>query len=189
MRKYWLLGIFVFATSMLYADDHGKIIFGVGAGNAEFSKLAFVDDDKLETLSFGYEYSDFYSVELSYINLGQVTDRYFPPNVVTITPDILSLETKGITIAPAFEFDFSDNWSFAARLGLAILDAEKQWLGGTIIDDFYLNDNGGTETKFFYGFRLQYDFDDSMSLEINWDQYEVESIAVDTVYAKLNFYF
>lgn len=189
MRKYWLLGIFVFGTSMLYADNQDKIVFGIGAGNAEYNKGAFNEDDKLETFSFGYEYSDFYSVELSYINLGQVTDRFFPPNVVTVTPDILSLESKGITLAPAFEFDFSDNWSFAARLGLSILDVEKQWLGGTVTDSFYLNDTGGTETEFFYGFRLQYDLDDSMSLEINWDNYEVESIDVDTVYAKINFYF
>ena len=189
MKKFWLIGIFFFATSMLYADSRDKLIFALGAGNADYTKGAFNDDETLETLSFGYQYSDFYSLELSYIDLGRVTDRYFPSNVVTISPDVLTLESKGLTIAPKFDFSLSNNWSVSTRIGLSILDTDKQWAGGTVLEDFYLDDTGGTETKFFYGFGLKYDIDDSMSFELNWDNYEVESVDVDAVYAKLNFYF
>ena len=189
MRKYWTVGILVFTTSMLYADNTNQIYLGYGFGNAEYNKGAFADDDDIEMLSFGYEYSDAYSVEFSVIDLGLVRDRYFPPNVVTLTPDVLQLDTRGLTLAPALEWDLSNNWSISARAGISIFDIEKEWSGGTVVDDFYLNDTGGTETEFFYGFRLQYNLNDSMSLEFNWDQYEIESIDVDTVYAKINFYF
>ncbi len=189
MKKYWSLGIILLATSMLYAEEETQIYLGYGLGTAEYMKGAYADDDNLEMLALGYKYSDFYSVEFSYIDLGTVRDRYFPSNVVTITPDILQLDTKAITIAPAFEWDLSRNWSVSARAGLAILDTEKQWSGGTVIDDFYLNDTGGVDTDFFYGFRLQYHLSDDLSLELNWDNYDIESINVDTIYAKLNLYF
>ena len=189
MRKFWLLGLFFFATSLLYADRTDQIYLGYGIGTVEYGKGAFNDDEDIELLSLGYEYSDFYSVEFSYIDLGTVRDRYFPPNVVTLTPDILQLETKGITIAPAFEWDLSGNWSVAAKIGLSVFDIDKRWSGGTVVDEFYANDIGGTETELFYGFRLQYDISDDMSLELNWDKYDIESIDADTVYAKFNLYF
>ena len=189
MRKYWLLGLFIFTTSLLYADKSGQSYIGYGFGDAEYSKASFNDDDDIEMFAIGYEYSDKYSLEFGYIDLGNAVDRYFPSNVITLTPDVLELETRGITLAPAWEWDLSRSWSISARAGISIFDIEKEWRGGTVVDDFYLDDNGGTKTEFFYGFRLQYDISDDVTLEVNWDNYEVESVDVDTVYAKINVYF
>lgn len=189
LKNLPLVGIFILSSSMLYAEEENQLYVGIGAGTADYQKGPFNDDDNLKTFSIGYDYSDFYSVEVSYLDLGTVSDRYFPNNVITVTPDTLMLDVKGLTIAPAFEFDLSPHWSVSARLGLAVLEFDKTWFGGTVIDDTYLYDDGVTETDFFYGFRLQYDMNDHTTFELNWDKYEVDSIDVDTVYAKLNFYF
>jgi hypothetical protein len=189
MKKFYLPGIFILSASVIYADHDNDLYVGVGAGTAEYNQSAFNVDDDLTIFALGYDYSNFYSIEAAYVDLGDVRDRYFGPSIITLTPDTLALSAEGFTIAPAFEFELSRHWSISARLGLSVMEVDKLWSGGTLIHDTYLADVGGTETEFFHGFRLQFQPNDAMSFEINWDQYEVASVEVDTVYAKANFYF
>lgn len=77
----------------------------------------------------------------------------------------------------------------SGKLGVAILDVNKQWSGGTVIDPNLANDTGGTETEIFFGAQLQYSFNESLSLELNWDRYEVEEVDVDGIYTKINIHF
>ena len=103
MKKFYLLGLFVLSAGAIYADhDDNNLYVGVGAGNAEYNQSAFNVDDDFTIFALGYDYSDFYSIEAAYIDLGDVRDRYFGPSIITLTPDSLALSAEVFTIAPAF---------------------------------------------------------------------------------------
>jgi len=112
-----------------------------------------------------------------------------PNDVISLTQDTLSLDAKGFTVASKFSWEVALPLVLSAKVGVSVLDIDKRWSGGTLVDTSLANDTGGTETEFFLGAQLQYKISESFSVELNWDRYEVEGINVDGIYAKTNIHF
>ena len=189
MKNTLLLFIAVSYSNVCFAGEDNKWFIGLGVGNSQYEDSAFNEDDNLIFLSGGYVFSDVFSVEAGYIDLGSVKDRIFPDDVISLNQDTLSLEAQGFTIASRFSWKVTEPLALSAKLGVSILDIDKQWSGGTWFDTNLANDTGGTETELFFGIQLQYKISDPISLELNWDRYKVEEVDVDGIYAKVNIHF
>lgn len=189
MKKTYFLFIAIIFSNLCHANDDDKWFVGFGGGSAKYEGPIFKADDNLVMLSGGYVFSNIVSVEASYIDLGNVSDRVIPSNQISLTQDILTLEARGFTAASIFGWEIMESVTLSGKLGISILDIEKQWSGGTLIDADLANDIGGNEMKFFAGVQLKYQINESFSLGINWDRYEVENIDVDGIYASANIHF
>jgi len=189
MKNTCLLFIVVSCSSACFAEEDSKWFIGLGAGNSEYEDSAFSEKDDLISFSGGYVFNEFISVEAGYIDLGNVRDRVLPDDIISLTQDTLSLDAKGFTVASKFSWEVAHRLVLSAKAGVSVLDIDKRWSGGILVDTSLSNDTGGTETDFFLGVQFQYKVSESFSMELNWDRYEVEGIDVDGIYVKANIHF
>lgn len=189
VKNTWLLFIVVSCSSACFAGEDNEWFIGLGAGNAEYEDSTFSEKDDLISLSGGFVFNEFFSVEAGYIDLGGVEGRVLPDDVISLTQDTLSLDATGFTVASKFSWEVALPLVLSAKAGLSVLDIDKRWSGGTLINTSLVNDTGGTETEFFLGAQLQYKVSELFSIELNWDRYKVEGIDVDGIYAKTNIHF
>jgi hypothetical protein len=189
VKNAWFLFIAVSYSSICFAGEDNKWFIGLGVGNAAYENSVFSENDDLIFFSGGHAFNEIFSVEIGYIDLGGVKGRLLPNDVISLTQDTLSLDAKGFTVASKFSWEVALPLVLSAKVGVSVLDIDKRWSGGTLVDTSLANDTGGTETEFFLGAQLQYKISESFSVELNWDRYEVEGINVDGVYAKTNIHF
>lgn len=189
MEKIWVLLVAVSYSGLCLAEEEKPWFIGLGVGSAEYDEPAFSERDNLVSFSGGYVFNDIFSVEVSYIDLGSVESRTLPSGLISLTQDTLTLEAKGFTVASIFSWQVAAPLALSAKLGVSVWDIDKQWSGGTIIDNNLASDTGGTETDLFVGVQLQYKISESLSLGLNWDRYKVEDIDIDGTYAKINIHF
>ncbi|HBC58221.1 MAG TPA: hypothetical protein DCZ03_13765 [Gammaproteobacteria bacterium] len=189
IKNILILSIAFSFSDMCFAEEDSKWFIGFGLGSAEYDGSNFSGSDNLISLSGGYIFSGIFSFEAGYIDLGNVKDRIIPDNVISIHPDTLSLEAQGFTIASKFSWEVAEPLALSAKLGVSILDIDKQWSGGTVFNSTLTNDTGGTETEFFFGAQLQYIVGEKLTIELNWDRYKVEDVDIDGIYGKVNIHF
>lgn len=185
--KQHLLLLPVLIAGPCIADDNWYV--GIGAGIAEYDKGQFQPDDTLLQLSGGFRFNTVFAVEAAYVDLGDVQDRALPEDTVSLAQDTLAMDVRGIKVAPALRWEVLDSFFLSGRLGVAVLDIDKEWSGGTVVDPQLANDTGGTETEMFGGVRVQYSASDAVSVGLSWDRYEVEDIDVDGIYATIGYSF
>lgn len=95
MKNMWILFVVLTYSSFGFAAEDNKWIIGLGIGSTKYQESVFSDSDNLVSISGGYIYSDAFSIEAGYIDLGSVMDRVVPDDVISINQDTLSLEAKG----------------------------------------------------------------------------------------------
>jgi hypothetical protein len=169
---------------------------GISTGNADFdtnnleiinnnSSDGFHASDTSYKLILGYHFNDVFSIESSYVDLGNVNDIIYPSGNVSLGQDQLFLQANGFTIAPKVSWNVVEKFSISARLGVSFLNSDKRWNGGTSLIPELVNDVGGSDTELFYGIDLSYHFNDSVSLGVSKDFYKVEEINTDVLSATL----
>jgi hypothetical protein len=189
MKKAWILFMALSYTGASIAKEDHDWYIGAGVGKANFEDSYFSESDNLLSLSGGYIFSKFFAVEAGYVDLGSVKGSVLPDNFITLNQDTLSLDASGFVVASKFKWELSTSLELAAKAGVSVIDSDKRWSGGTLVDGSIANDTGGTAAELFLGVQIQYQVSERFSVQLNWDRYKIEEIDVDGVYAKVNFHF
>jgi hypothetical protein len=169
-----------FPPSTVYAQGSGYM--GIGLGQAAYRDGLFKDSGTLATLYAGYRLTEQLSLELAYIDLGKAEDRVVPDGVISLTQDTLHLDVSAFTIAPALRQRILPSLEVSALAGLAVLDVQKTWWGGTVVDPVLAEDTGGIETQPFWGLRLLYEISGTQAVGMSWQHHEAEGVAIEAVY-------
>jgi opacity protein-like surface antigen len=181
---FWMLSYF---TTTIHADEK-KWYCGIDIGDASYKEGEFDTSDSVFNLFGGYNVNKYLSLEASYIDLGKVRDSILPTGVVSISEDILSLDTNGITISPVLNLEITERIKFLGILGISVLDVKKQWTGGTLITNLR-NDTGGTETNIFGKIGIEFKITDRIFIRTQFERYEIEDINVDNITGGIGFKF
>jgi hypothetical protein len=162
---------------------------GVGLGTSEYEGDGLDDGASFTSIYGGYIFNDYLSLEGAYVDLGKAKDRILPAGVISLTQDTLRIDANGFTIAPVFNYAITQSFHISAMFGVAALDVDKQWTGGTIVDPTLANDTGGTEINAFGGIRLTYEVAESLAMGVSYQQYDVDGIDVDTAFGVVQIQF
>ena len=188
MKKIWLIFIVVIQSGFCLADDKNWYV-GLGIGNAKYKESSFSENDNLFSISGGYVFNDFISVDASYIDLGNVKGSVINEDAISLVQDVLALDAKGFTVASVYSWQLTTPLTLSAKLGVSVFDLNKKWSGGTFVDPILAADTGGSEVDLFVGAQLQYMLSDTISLGLNWDRYQLDKTDVDGLYARIKFHF
>ncbi len=188
MKKIWLLLVVVSYSGFCLADDRNWYV-GLGLGNAKYDESNFSENDNLFSLSGGFVFNDFISIDASYIDLGNVNGPTVNPDVISLIQDNLEIDANGFTVASVFNWQLTTPLTLSAKLGVSVFDINKKWSGGTVVDPILAADTGGSEVDLFFGAQLQYMLSDSVSLGLNWDRYQLDKTDIDGLYARIKFHF
>jgi OOP family OmpA-OmpF porin len=143
----------------------------------------------------GYMFNDYIGVEGGYRDLGDVSGSatgtfsgslYGKPLVGTGTLT-LNADGKGWTLGPRLNLPVNKDFSLNARLGWFMWEANSKatvnaaftW-GGTayLANAQATNNQTGTDT--YYGLGASYNINKQLAAGINYNQYKLDSVKVDT---------
>ncbi|MEE4244842.1 MAG: outer membrane beta-barrel protein [Kangiellaceae bacterium] len=189
MKKVGLLLAAILGANLQADEQDTQWTASFGLGTADYQDGFFGDNDTLTTFSIGYHYTDLITFEASYIDLGSVSDSVLADNVVTLVPDILSIDSSGLTVSAKYAWEFSETFSVMANVGLSVLDSEVRYSGGTLVVPELQGDLGSTETEFYYGLAARYHMTETVTVDVAWDFFEIESANIDALYLKVNYAF
>ena len=150
-------------TTAVFARDIGPY-FSLSIGQSDYD-TDISDFDKGASFSFGigYSVSQYFALDLSYINFGDADDDIFP--VWTLSADAVVASVIG-------KIPFNQSVSGYGKIGLAKWDAELEEEGfGT----FATNDG----TDLTLGFGLLFTVNQQLSGFVQYQMYELDFINVD----------
>jgi len=132
-------------------------------------------------LGLGYQIDEYWSLELDYLDLGEVDVVSTSEQVVSALGDIHPESGDGFTLSGLVRYPLNDRWHLRARLGLFSWDADydTKRAGKKVADD---SDSG---TDLYIGVGAGYQISDRFGLNV-----EVQRFAFDreeTIYTRLGF--
>lgn len=119
-------------------------------------------DDKSVRYTLGYHFSHASAIELSYLDFG------------TVNNSLSDVTTTGWTIASKNRYSLSNAFSIFARVGYGKLEADYNTAG---------ENTTKTNNDFFYGFGMELVPLNTISFQISYDIYKLESY--DNGYASI----
>ena len=187
------------------AADAGKFYIGADAGSTQFSgdgpakSVVFVDgqefkdSDSTYGIHAGFQFADWFAVELGYTDFGSATDRFkiSPDIVFIVSPNtIQTVEAKGASLAGVFSYDLSADFAVFGVLGITAMDYEKTLSGGfspvtgSLLEKDSLSDQG-----LLYGVGAKYALSESFNLRADLRRNDVGDFDLDTVSVGLEYSF
>ncbi len=149
------------------------------------------DDNGLGWRVFaGYALNDYLSAELSYVSLADVSaDTTLTSPVGRASTEI---ESRGFNLGLVAGAPVGDGFRVYAKAGLFMWDSEADVRvdlasGGSASAS---TDDDGAD--FSYGLGASYQFNDNLSVRLDWDRYEIKGdyeVSHDLISIGLNYYF
>ena len=184
IKKRLLLILFLFLFGVKITDANSSPFYvGVGYGSAQYigstlkdiklkpgSKL-FKKADNIYQILAGYTLVDnLISIETSYINLGSVNETFdLNPELVYFDAphNTITVEGKGITIAPVLKWQVTSKTSVSGVLGASILDVQRLFSGGfSEATERY----SSFEIRMYAGFGLELKLYENLSVIGQWQK-------------------
>jgi hypothetical protein len=162
---------------------------GAGAGLADFEKGNFSGDDRFLRAAGGWRLNPHLALEGAWIDVGEVSDTVRDPDGVAITQDTLTVRGRGLTLGPVLSWSPLAPVELSLRFGLSVLDVDRSWSGGTVIDPELAADTGSTDSAFFAGARIAGRLGQALWVGLNLDRYELEGVDVDATYVDVRIRF
>lgn len=154
-----------FAAQAGNADpDHMFVNASAGVSHSNVSGLT----DKNSWgygLHFGYRWQDTWGIEGGYVDLGKPEQKAF----YNQRPYNLKLHLTGWTLGANGRWTFGENWYASARVG-AFFSKTKVTAGG-----YFMGETSATDTNFYVGGGIGYDFSPQLSLGLNIDRYRAKA--------------
>ncbi|WP_432696968.1 porin family protein [Marinobacterium sp. YM272] len=176
--------------------DVGRSDFDLGSGGSGFS----VDDtDTSYTLGLGYRFNDYFSAEIGYADLGAAsvsTDGPTSGDVLGINGTLngdISADATGFLYGVRGNLPVTESFNLFARLGMLHWQSDADvdlTVDGTNINGSAELDNG---TDPYVGLGADYFFNDSISVNAQWNRYMLdvanEDVDIDTLSLGVAFHF
>src|SRR5688500_12799832 len=146
MNKKWIaamLGSAAMAVSAGAVAQQADTGWYVGASIGQSDRD--IDKDTAWKFSLGYQLNRNLSVELGYTNLGEVSAGG------------VDVEATGWEVIGLYKFPVANQFSIYGLAGIAMVEAEARFLGGTVSDD---------STELTFGVGAHYDFSRTMGRRV-----------------------
>lgn len=158
----------VTATTPVFADN--GFYTGIGVTQAFVDERGLDEDDTGGKIYGGYKFNDYFSIEGSYYDFGNIEDAG------------RQLEADGVSLAIIGSLPLTQYVSIFAKAGTHDWDAEARGVfpGQSLRD---------SDTDAFYGAGVQYNFTDSITVRAEVERYEVEELDFDAATIGIQFNF
>lgn len=187
------------------ATDAGKFYIGADAATTAFSGdgpakspvfvdgQQFKDSDSSYGIHAGFQFTDWFAIELGYTDFGSATDRFkiSPDIAFIVSPNtIQTVEAKGASLAGVFSYGLGDDFSVFGTLGFTAMDYEKTLSGGfspvtgSLLEKDSLSDQG-----LLYGVGAKYFLSQSLNLRADVRRNDVGDFSLDTASIGLEYSF
>ena len=187
------------------AADAGKFYIGADTGSTQFSgdgpakSVVFVDGQEFKDsdssygIHAGFQFTDWFAIELGYTDFGSATDRFkiSPDIAFIVSPNtIQTVEAKGAFLAGVFSYGLGADFSVFGTLGFTAMDYEKTLSGGfspvtgSLLERDSLSDQG-----LLYGVGAKYALSQSFNLRADLRRNDVGDFSLDTASVGLEYSF
>jgi opacity protein-like surface antigen len=200
---------FLLFRSLPAAEEPGMYA-GLGYGMSYFAgervpanSLIFVpgsqleDTDTIAKLFAGYRFKKYFSLELSYVDLGKFVDKHsFIPDMAfipeAVPDDTFIIDANGMTLSPAVRLAITDHISLFARAGLSMLWISQQSTGGVHLNPGSPQraiDQDTLEVNGFWGGGLQFNATPRVSFRLEYERFYVLDATIDSGTASIIYHF
>ena len=195
----------VLGAQQALAADAGKFYIGADAGSTQFSgdgpakSVVFVDGQEFKDsdssygIHAGFQFTDWFAVELGYTDFGSATDNFkiSPDIAFIVSPNtIQTVEAKGASLAGVFSYGLGADFAVFGVLGITAMDYEKTLSGGfspvtgSLLERDSLSDQG-----LLYGVGAKYALSQSFNLRADLRRNDVGDFSLDTASVGLEYSF
>lgn len=195
----------VMSAQHALAADAGKFYIGADAGSTQFSgdgpakSVVFVDGQKFKDsdssygVHAGFQFTDWFAIELGYTDFGSATDNFkiSPDIAFIVSPNtIQTLEAKGASLAGVFSYGLGADFSVFGTLGVTAMEYDKTMSGGfspmtgSLLEKDSLSDQG-----LLYGVGAKYALSQSFNLRADLRRNDVGDFSLDTASVGLEYSF
>lgn len=193
------LGVFIavlLGAQSALATEVGKFYIGADLGSTEFSgdgpgeSIVFVSGQKFNDLSSsygahaGFQFSDWFAIELGYTDFGSAID-YFKTNpdiAFIVSPNtIQAVDAKGASLAGIFSYDLGADFTVFGALGVTAIEYENTLAGGFSPSTGSLHTNSNfSDHGLLYGLGAKYKLNNSFNLRTDLRRNDVGDFTLDT---------
>lgn len=143
-------------------------------------------------LNVGYDLSDNFSLQLGYVDLGEVeialsAEVSEPTEFIDFASEIHPNSAVGYTVGAAFHYPINQTISFLARIGILSWDGEFDSVLTDLNQNVASNDISGTDL--FFGFGGAYRLTEKAALSIEWEHYKLDDEESDFISLNLSHHF
>jgi opacity protein-like surface antigen len=186
----------VLGAQRVMAADAGAFYIGADISATQFmgdgpaKSVVFVDGQKFKDsdssfgIHAGFQFIDWFAVELAYTDFGSATDRFkiSPDIAFIVSPNrIQTIAAKGASLAGVFSYGLGADFAIFGILGVAVMDYEKTLSGGfspvrgSLLERDSLSDQG-----LVYGVGAKYALSQSFGLRVDLRRNDVGDFSLDT---------
>ncbi len=194
-----------FSAQYVLAGDAGKFYIRADVSSTKFSgdgpakSVVFVpgqefkDSDSSYGINAGFQFTDWFAVELGYTDFGSATDRFkiSPDIAFIVSPNtIQTIEAEGASLAVVFSYGLGADFTVFGILGVTAMDYEKTLSGGfspvtgSLFERDSLSDQG-----LLYGVGAKYALSQSSNLRVDLRRNGVGDFSLDTASVGLEYIF
>ena len=189
----------------VFAAESGKFYLGANAGSTEISGdgpgknsifvagQKFKDSDSSYGVHAGFQFTDWFAIELGYTDFGSATERFnIRPDVVFIVApnDTQTVDAKGVSLAGVFSYGLGANFSVFGVLGITAMEYDATLSGGfSEITGSLLKKNSFSDQGLLYGVGVKYALSQSFNLRTEVRRNDVGDFSLDLVSVGLEYSF
>jgi len=189
----------------VFATETGKFYLGADVGSTQFkgdgpgknsvfiAGQEFKDSDSSYGLHAGFQFTNWFAVELGYTDFGSATDTFkIKPDIVFIVApnDTQTVEAKGASLAGVFSYALSSSFNVFGVLGVTAMEYDATLSGGfSEVTGRLLEKNSFSDQGLLYGVGAKYALNDSFNLRVDVRRNDVGDFSLDTASVGLEYSF
>jgi len=169
--------------------DHQKIIERFNQSNTDAQLISLDDSDIGDALGLGYHFTDWFSVELGYTDLGKRSVEYSAaPLSNTFYDDIAQVypnSANGLSVAIHMEWEFVKDFSLSANIGAFHWQSDFDTKNGSASVGKYSSKGDDV----WYGTEINYQLTDNWQVFLMAQRYHLAQDNVDLLGLGARYYF
>ncbi|MFA0813113.1 porin family protein [Microbulbifer epialgicus] len=150
----------------------------------------FSEDTNSLDLYAGYQFNDYFSIELNYSSYDQASDRYYvDPRIDSMTGhnDQEELEVDTISLNGILSYPLAENLNIFALVGFTSADIDGRWFGSEVpvTGEDPSVPYSDTESGISYGLGVSYTFTERLSSKLQWKTTDIDHLELEALHLSL----
>jgi OOP family OmpA-OmpF porin len=183
-------------SQQVFATESGRFFLGADVGSTQFkgdgpgknsvfaAGQEFKDSDSSYGIHAGFQFTNWFAVELGYTDFGSATDRFkIKPDIVFIVApnDTQTVEAKGTSLAGVFAYSLDAGFSIFGVLGVIAMEYDTTFSGGfSEATGSLLEKDSFSDQGLLYGVGAKYALSQSFGLRADLRRNDVGDFSLDT---------
>ncbi|MFZ6818401.1 outer membrane beta-barrel protein [Undibacterium sp. Ji22W] len=166
-----LAGLFVVATSLMSGAASAQGYVGVAVGSTKWSSVCWGENrcssGTTTKLTAGYTLDKNFAIEGSIYSLGNYSNQLTASNF----SQSVKGKGNGVSFAGVFNYEFSQDFSGFAKLGIASMHRDVAWNTASASSTPVIASEVRNSTQAVLGLGVKYKLNDRVSLTLELEQY------------------